>query len=192
MIIRYSKISFLTSKNVGAYPCGRPHMRKQHDKKQTKLNQTNPMKKLLTMLLFVAYFGAYAQTDREILLDISKQIVVNNAKIDATNAKIEALEKSMDKRFEAADKRLDGMDKRLDGMDKRLEFMQQLLLIIIPLVLTSVIGIVGFVLWDRRTAIKPIEEETKKEIEKLKEREQKLEDAIKKIIQIEPRFSGVI
>ena len=158
-------------------------MRKQHDKKQTK--PINPMKKLLTMLLFVAYFGAYAQTDREILLDISKQVAVNNAKI-------EALEKSMDKRFEAADKRLDGMDKRLDGMDKRLEFMQQLLLIIIPLVLTSVIGIVGFVLWDRRTAIKPIEEETKKEIEKLKEREQKLEDAIKKIIQIEPRFSGVI
>ena len=150
------------------------------------IKPTNPMKKLLTMLLFVSYFGAYAQTaDREILIDISKQIAVNNAKI-------EALEKNMDKRFEAADKRLDGMDKRLDGMDKRLEFMQQLLLIIIPLVLTSVIGIVGFVLWDRRTAIKPIEEETKKEIEKLKEREQKVEDAIKKIIQIEPRFTGVI
>ena len=145
----------------------------------------NPMKKLLTMLLFVSYFGAYAQTDREILLDISKQIAISNAKI-------EALEKSIDKRFEAADKRLDVMDKPSDGMDKHLEFMQQLLLIIIPLMFTSVIGIAGFVLWDRRTAIKPIEEETKKEIEKLKEREQKVEDAIKKIIQIEPRFNGVI
>ena len=143
------------------------------------------MKKLLTMLLFVSYFGAYAQTDREILLDISKQIAVNNAKI-------EALEKNMDKRFEAADKRLDVMDKPSDGMDKHVEFMQQLLLIIIPLMFISVISIAGFVLWDRKTAIKPIEEETKKEIEKLKEREQKVEDAIKKIIQIEPRFTGVI
>jgi cell division protein FtsB len=143
------------------------------------------MKKLLTVLLCLSCLCAHAQTDREILLDISKQVnklneqmAVNSAKLEATNAKIEALEKNV--------------DKHLDGVDKRLDFMQTLMIIIIPLVLTSVVGIVGFVLWDRQTAIKPVEEETKKEIEKLKEREQKLEDAIKKIIQIEPRFSGVI
>lgn len=154
------------------------------------------MKKLLTILLCLACLGANAQTDREILVDISKQVnklneqmAVNTAKIEATNSKIEALERNIDKR-------LDGVDKRLDGMDKRLDFMQMLLLIIIPLVLTSVIGIVGFVLWDRTTAIRPVEAETKKEIEKLKEREekleQKLEDALRKIAQIDPRFSSVI
>lgn len=143
------------------------------------------MKNLLTILLCVACLCANAQTDREILLKMSdqqtkmleqqakfsEQLAVNNTKIEATNGRIDALEKSV---------------------DKRLDFMQTLLIIIIPLVLTSVGGIIGFVLWDRSTAIRPIEVETKKEIEKLKEREQKLEDAIKKIIQIEPRFSGVI
>lgn len=137
----------------------------------------------------------YAQTDRELLLELVKQQVETNKQITElakqqaiTAAKVDG----MDKRLEGMDKRLDGMDKRLDGMDKRLDFMQNLMLIIIPLIIASIGTLIGFILWDRKTTMKPIEDEMKKEITKLQEREQKLEDAIKKIIQIEPRFSGVI
>ncbi len=143
------------------------------------------MKQILTILLCMACLFAHAQTDREILLRMSEQqtklmeqqakfseqLAVMNAKIEATNAKIDTLEKNV---------------------DKRLDFMQMLMIVIIPLILTSVLGIIGFILWDRLTVMKPIQEETKKELDKMKDREQKLEDAIRKIIQIEPRFSGVI
>ena len=114
-----------------------------------------------------------AETSKQIT-ELAKQQAVTTAKVDGV------------------DKRLDGMDKRLDGMDKRLDFMQNLMLIIIPLIIASIGTLIGFILWDRKTAMKHVEDELKKEITKLQEREQKLEDAIKKIIQIEPRFSGVI
>ncbi len=150
------------------------------------------MKQILIMLLCVACLRAYGQSDRELLLELVKQQAENNKQMSEL-AKQQAVTST---KIEGVDKRLDSMDKRLDGMDKRLDFMQMLLLIIIPLVLTSVVGIIGFVLWDRSTAIRPVEAETKKEIEKLKEREQKLEErletALKKIAQIEPRFTGIL
>ena len=154
------------------------------------------MKKVLTILLCVACLCANAQTDREILLDISKQVTklneqmaVNNAKIEATNARIDVINTKID----ATNTRIEALDK---SVDKRLDFMQSLLIIIIPLIITSVIGIVGFVLWDRQTTIKPIQEETKKELDKLKAKEEKLEErletALKKIAQIEPRFTSIL
>ena len=143
------------------------------------------MKKLLTILLCVACLCANAQTDREILLKMADQ-----------QTKLMEQQASFAVQLAVNNAKIEGVDKRLDGVDKRLDFMQTLLIIIIPLVLTSVVGIVGFVLWDRSTAIRPVETETKKEIENLKEREQKLEErlenALKKIAQIDPRFSGVI
>ncbi len=114
------------------------------------------MKKILTILLFVTCLGANAQTEREILLDISKQVNKLNEQMTTNNTKIDVLEKTTaitSAKMESLEK---NVDKRLDGIDKRLDFMQTLLIIIIPLVLTSVVGIVGFVLWDRSTAMEEV------------------------------------
>ena len=131
------------------------------------------------MLMFIS-FGTYAQTDRELLLELVKQQTETNKQIAETNkqvaiiaTKLDGLEKSVDKRFDAVDKRFDML------------FYTMLAL------LAGIFGLVGFVFWDRRTAIRPIEDETKKEIELLKARETKTENILKKILEKFPDLANL-
>ena len=139
-------------------------------------------------MLMLVPFGTYAQTDRELLLELvkqqtkqgeqivelTKQTTENNKQIAIVATRLEGLEKSIDKRFDAVDKRFDML------------FYTMLAL------LAGIFGLVGFVFWDRRTAIRPIEDETKKEIELLKARETKTENILKKILEKFPDLANLI
>ncbi|MDD3553672.1 MAG: hypothetical protein PHC35_04035 [Deltaproteobacteria bacterium] len=141
-------------------------------------------------------------SDREIIEGLAEL----KAGQKALNQRLDDMQIQMDKRLEAVDKRLDGMDKRLDGMDKRLDGMQvqmdkrlesvdkrldMLQAIVIGgfgAILTSMLALVGFILWDRRTFIKPVQEETDELADKLaksltEERNQRmaLEEELKKV-----------
>ena len=58
-----------------------------------------------------------------------------------------ALEQRMEQRFES-------VDQRFEAMEKRFDFFQNLLLVLIA----GVFGLIGFVVWDRKTALRPIEQ----------------------------------
>ena len=110
----------------------------------------------------------------------SKLITENSKQIAIVATRLEGFEKSVDKRFDAVDKRFDAVDKRFDML-----FYTMLAL------LAGIFGLVGFVFWDRRTAIRPIEDETKKEIELLKARETVSENKIKKIFEKFPDLANL-
>ena len=161
------------------------------------------MKKLflIAILFVISLLGSptksFAQTDRELLLELikqqtelSKQVAEISKQQAVTNSKVESLEKSMDKRFEAQINYLLGM-------------------------LGFIAVLIGSLVWDRRAANTPLETKTndlkienlelKREINLLKEKELKHEEKelklekrllknennFKRIAEIDPRFANI-
>ena len=58
-----------------------------------------------------------------------------------------ALEAKMDQRFEA-------VDQRFEAVDQRFNFLENLLMVVIA----GIFGLIGYIVWDRKTALRPVEE----------------------------------
>ena len=101
----------------------------------------------------------------------------------------------LDKRMIRIEQRLDDLDKRMDGLEKRMDRMEQqgisfdsrfeTLYIVF---FTGIVGLVGFVLWDRRTMVKPVAEDQRS----LSEREAKLEHILREYAKGEPRLAEIL
>lgn len=84
--------------------------------------------------------------------------------------------------------RLDGMDKRIESLDKKIERLESIMLGGFGLLFTSMIGLVGFVLWDRRTALAPAIRKNKE----MEEREDRLEKVLKEYAIEEPKLREIL
>lgn len=102
--------------------------------------------------------------------------------------RIETKIEGFDKRFEQIDKRFEQADKRSDGIERRLERLETVMMWGFGLLFTTMIGLVGFVLWDRRTALAPAIRKNKE----LEEREEKVEKALKEMATKDPRVAEAL
>ena len=89
---------------------------------------------------------------------------------------------------ESVDKRIEGIDKRIDSVDKRIERLETVMMGGFGLLFTSMVGLVGFVLWDRRTALAPAVRRSRE----LEEREERIERALREIAQKDPRVAEAL
>jgi len=64
-----------------------------------------------------------------------------------------ALQEQMDTRFASVDQRFAAIDQRFAAIDQRFEFLQQLMLVMIA----GVFGLIGFIVWDRYTTLRPMD-----------------------------------
>ena len=82
----------------------------------------------------------------KILIDkvehMQTQINDLDKRVYANTIKIEALEKNMNKRFEE-------IDKRFEDMNQRFEFIANILTALVA----GIFGLIGFMMWDRRTLL---------------------------------------
>lgn len=86
------------------------------------------------------------------------------------------------------DKRFEQVDRRFEQVDNRLERLENVMMRGFGLIFISMVGLVGFVLWDRRSALAPAIRKAKE----LEEREEPLEKALKEYAKIQPRFADVL
>ncbi|MGB9496615.1 MAG: hypothetical protein ACKVE3_01930 [Dissulfuribacterales bacterium] len=106
-------------------------------------------------------------TDREIiqgLAEIKGEIRGIKARLDSVDKRFEQVDKrfeQVDKRFEQVDKRFDvmqhNMDNRFDSIEKKID---QLVLLMTGMVgaFAAIVAItIGFAIWDRRTAVRPLQ-----------------------------------
>ncbi len=106
-------------------------------------------------------------TDREIiqgLAEIKGEIRGIKARLDSVDKRFEQVDKrfeQVDKRFEQVDKRFDvmqhNMDNRFDSIEKKID---QLVLLMTSMVgaFAAIVAItIGFAIWDRRTAVRPLQ-----------------------------------
>ena len=73
------------------------------------------------------------------------------------DTRFQSLEQSIDTRFQSFEQsigtRFQSIDKRFQSMDKRFAFLETLIMIVI----TGIFGLIGFIVWDRKTALRPLE-----------------------------------
>ena len=109
--------------------------------------------------------------------------------------RIDGLDSKLSTRIDSLDKHIDGLDSklstRIDSLEKRIDDLRNLLYVILAGMFALVIGmlgLVGFILWDRRTALAP----AVKKIEVLEKKEDRLEGALKEFAQKEPRLAEAL
>lgn len=147
------------------------------------------VKKLNILFIFVMLFSflfpllafakdiPFTQEDRDRLIRLEVKVEQIDKRFD-----------QIDKRFEQIDKRFEQADKRGDSIERRLERLEGVMMWGFGLLFTTMIGLVGFVLWDRRTALAPAIRKNKE----LEEREEKLEKALKEIAVKDPNVAEAL
>jgi hypothetical protein len=73
--------------------------------------------------------------------------------------------------------KVESNEKRLESIDRRIERLENIMMWGFGLLFTTMIGLVGFVLWDRRSALAPAIRKNKE----LEERQDKFERVIKEV-----------
>jgi predicted NBD/HSP70 family sugar kinase len=106
--------------------------------------------------------------------------------------RIVRLETKVDEGFKAVNQRIDGLEKavnqRIDGLEKavnqRIDGLQNLIYVVI----SGIFILIGFVIWDRRTALAPAIRKNKE----LEEREEIIEKVLKEYAKEEPRLAEIL
>ena len=80
------------------------------------------------------------------------------------------------------------MEEALKAMDKRIDDLRGLIYV----VLSGIIALIGFVLWDRRTAIAPVVRKAKELEQGFEEERVTLRKILKGYAMVEPRFAEVL
>ena len=91
--------------------------------------------------------------------------------------KIDALRTEMNVRFESVDKQFESVDKQFESIKEQIGFLTTLIIF----VLGGLMSLIGFVIYDRRTAIKPVQRE-----------QARLEDALIEYSKKHPDFRDIL
>lgn len=123
------------------------------------------MKRILNILfLFILPFLTFAQTvEVPFTLEDRDRII-------RTEQKVESLRNEMNARFEGVDQKFDGMNQKFEGMNQKFEAMNQkfeamdkkieVLYWGFGIVITLILFLFGYIIFDRKTGIKVLERET--------------------------------
>ena len=133
----------------------------------------------------------FTQKDRELLIELKVRMGEIDKRFEQVDKRFEQVDKrfeQVDKRFEQVDKRFEQGDRRSDGIERRLERLEAVMMWGFGLLFSSMLGMVGFVLWDRRSALAPAIRKSRE----LEEREEVIEKALKEYAKIEPRFAAIL
>lgn len=134
----------------------------------------------------------YTLADRDRLIRVEatlqefKQAV--DHRFEAVEQRFASLEKRFEGRFESVEGRFESIEKRFESVEKRLERLESVMLGGFGLLFTSMIGLVGFVLWDRRSALAPAIRKNKE----LEEQGEQLKRALRELAQHDPHVAEAL
>jgi hypothetical protein len=152
------------------------------------------MKKLvLVILCFFLFYSAFSQNETEklILQELRQEMKEMRKEQQEFKLQTEKRLTAIESRFEGINQRFESINQRFEEVNKRID----ILLYVMIAILTGIFGLIGFVVWDRQVSLRPIKDEAKevkRDIEMLKEKEQKLENALRNLANIEPKFSEIL
>ena len=133
----------------------------------------------VVLSILLLSYNAFAK-DISYTLEDRDRIIRVEAKIEQMDKRFEQVDsrfEQIDKRFEQMDKRFEQIDKRFEQIDSRIGRLEDVMLRGFGLLFTTMVVMVGFVLWDRRTALAPAIRESRE----LREREERMERILKEI-----------
>ena len=128
-------------------------------------------------IIFILLFIANANTTNEEILKKLNKIEHNqelikqemklrfeaiDKRFEAIDKRFEMMNENFNKRFEAIDKRFEDINKRFEMMNENMNKRFETLTNFILALTAGIFGLIGFMMWDRRTVI----EKAKREMEK--------------------------
>jgi len=136
---------------------------------------------LLTMLLFLSglpgkaqeHPNAYTQADRDRMVRLETRVEGLDKRIDDLTLNMNSKFTDINSRFSEVNNKIDRLENKFDSY-----FMWGF-----GLVLMSIFGLIGFVIYDRRTTLAPVENKTERIIKALQEASEKdpaLREALKR------------
>lgn len=149
---------------------------------------------VLLFLFLIQFETLFAQADSAMVVPFT---LADKIRLIRIEERMETKFHEIDNRFAQIDKRFEQIDKRFEQIERRLDRLEDLFFNTTLILLGSMLTLIGFILWDRRTFLKPIEnqlneireqtlsnhEKTEKIIQLLKERalyDEQLKELLKK------------
>ncbi len=83
---------------------------------------------------------------------------------------------------------LRAVNQRIDGVEKRIEVLENLMYVLIFAIFVQTVGVVGFVLWDRRTMLSPVAHKARE----MEEREERIERALKEMARTDKKTAEIL
>ncbi len=148
------------------------------------------MKKIIVILFFASFVLQSFSQSREVpfTLDDRDRIMRTEEKLDAlkeeVNVKIESLRNEMNAKFDAVDQRFEAMEIKLDAMNSQFAPLYWAMGIFIAISLFTL----GYIIWDRRTALYPVQDKTRDHEERLR----KIEYVTKEQAKKDPAFAELL
>lgn len=130
---------------------------------------------------------------------VEKAERISDREIIEALAELKAGQKALNERMGGLDKRMDGLDRQMDGLENKLEAvrgeLKGFMMWGFGLIIAGMFSLVGFVLWDRRTAVAPVAraiKEKEAEIDELKKKEKAVEDVLRDYATGDPRLASLM
>ena len=149
------------------------------------------MKSLLICVCLVLFSSASAWAVEEAPRITDREIIERLTRLEegqkALGQRLETLDRHVDQRLDDLEQRvslridgleqqIDGLEQQIDGLEQRIEALRQLMLGGFGMVFAGMFALVGFVIWDRRSALAP----AVRGLEEMREREHRLEEVLRK------------
>ena len=113
------------------------------------------MKKLLILVFVLLFSGILKAQELQVVVPYTladrDRTIRLEAKMEAFDAKMEALESKMDSQESKMDVKFSKMDVKFEAVNARIDYLFWLQGVIVALILF----ILGYTIWDRKTALQP-------------------------------------
>jgi len=123
----------------------------------------------------------FTQDDRDRLIRLEEGQKALNQRIDDLNKRIDDLNRRVEEGLKATNQRIDDLNRRIDGL-------QTFMLWGFGILFGGMGILIGFVIWDRRTALAP----AIKKYKELEEKEEKIEKALKELAEKDPKIAEAL
>ena len=142
-------------------------------------------KTCLIILLFALTLSAFPQSQEvPFTLEDRDRIMRTEEKVQSLRNEMNTKFEAIDSKFEAMDSKFEAMNTKFEAMDSKIETLYWGFGIMIALMLF----LFGYIIWDRRTALNPIQNKTMN----LEERLNKIEFAYREQAKKDPGFAEIL
>jgi hypothetical protein len=121
------------------------------------------MKNLLTYILLLFTFNSFSSKDIPYTIDDRNRMIRLEVELKSTNQRINSLRNEMNAKFDGIENKFDGIENKFDGINAKFDSQQRQLddiksyfIWFSGIIISLIILLIGFIIWDRRLVMKPI------------------------------------
>ena len=140
------------------------------------------MKKTLLIVFTVVFYLFAGAQDKSVPFTLADRdrIIRTEQKVESLHNEMQGLRKEMDTKitslrnemnakFEAVNQKFEAVNERIDAIDKRIDAISKLLYWSLGIIIALILFLLGYIIWDRKTALAPVREKTYSIADRLKD-----------------------